>query len=81
MQTRIGKICKSFTGYILAGMFLFSVNACGESGDQVIDEATGNRALKQYEVTKDKLKSIEEKQQKRYKDIVPGEEREERRDE
>lgn len=57
------------------------MHSCGDSGDQVIDEATGNRALKQYEMTKDKIKTIEEKQQERYKDILPGAAREERPDE
>ncbi len=57
------------------------INACGESSDQVIDEATGNRALKQYKVTKDKLKTIEEKQQERYKNVLPDAAREGKPDE
>lgn len=81
MRRRIRKICKRFAGIILLGMVLVCVNACGESGDRVIDEATGNRALKQYKVTKDKLKTIEEKQQERYKDILSGAAREEKPDE
>jgi hypothetical protein len=75
------RICRSFAGFILLGIFLVCVNACGESSDQVIDEATGNRALKQYQTTKDKVKQIEEKQQERYKDILPGGAREEKPDE
>ncbi len=56
MHRRTRRICKSFAGIIiLLGMVLICMNACGDSGDQVIDEATGKRALKQYEVTKDKL--------------------------
>ena len=81
MHRRTRRICKSFAGIILLGMVLICMNACGDSGDQVIDEATGNRALKQYEVTKDKLKTIEEKQQERYKDILSGAAREEKPDE
>ena len=81
MHRRISRICKSFAGFILLGMVLICMNACGESGDRVIDEATGNRALKQYEMTKDKVKKIEEKQQERYKDILPGAAREEKPDE
>lgn len=81
MYRRISRICKRLTGYILLGMVLICMNACGESGDRVIDEATGNRALKQYEMTKDKVKKIEEKQQQRYKDVLPGAAREERPDE
>jgi len=48
MQRRISKICKSFAGFILVGMFLIFLNACGDSSDKVVDEATGNRALKKY---------------------------------
>jgi len=81
MQRKISRICKSFAGFILVGMFLIIMNACGDSGDKVIDEATGNRALKQYEMTKDKVKKIEEKQQEKYKDILPGAAREEKQDE
>jgi hypothetical protein len=81
MHRRTRRICKSFAGIILLGMVLICMNACGDSGDQVIDEATGKRALKQYEVTKDKLKTIEDKQQERYKDLLPGAERQEKPDE
>ncbi len=81
MYRRISKICKCFAGFILLGMVLIFMNACGDSGDKVIDEATGNRALKQYEMTKDKVKKIEEKQQEKYKDILPGAAREEKQDE
>lgn len=81
MLQRINRICKSVAGFILLGMGLICMNACGESGDRMIDEATGNRALKQYEMTKDKVKKIEEKQQERYKDILPGAAREEKPDE
>ena len=81
MQRRISKICKSFAGFILVGMFLIFLNACGDSSDKVVDEATGNRALKQYEISKDKVKKIEEKQQERYKDILPGAAREEKQEE
>ena len=81
MNRRISRICKSFAGIILLGMVLICMNACGESGDRAVDEATGNRALKQYEMTKDKVKKIEEKQQERYKDILPGAAREEKPDE
>jgi hypothetical protein len=81
MHRRISRICISFAGFILLGTFLIFLNACGDSGDRVIDEATGNRALKQYEMTKDKVKKIEEKQQEKYKDILPGAMREEKPDE
>ena len=81
MQRRISNICKSFAGFILVGMFLIFLNACGDNGDRVVDEATDNRALKQYEMTKDKVKKIEEKQQERYKDIRPGAAREEKQEE
>jgi hypothetical protein len=81
MHRRISRICRSFSGFIFLGVIFLFMHSCGDSGDQVIDEATGNRALKQYEMTKDKIKTIEEKQQERYKDILPGAAREERPDE
>jgi hypothetical protein len=81
MHQRIVRICRNFTGIVLLGFFLIFINACGESSDQVIDEATGNRALKQYKVTKDKLKTIEEKQQERYKNVLPDAAREGKPDE
>ncbi len=54
-----------FMGFIFMGMASGFLTGC-DSGDKVIDEATGNRALKQYNVTKDKLKAIDEKQKEKY---------------
>ena len=81
MHRRIVRIRRNYAGFILLGMFLIFMYACGESSDQVIDEATGNRALRQYEMTKNKVKKIEEKQQERYKDVLPDAAREEKPDE
>jgi len=67
-------------GFIIWGILFGCLNGC-DSGDKVIDEATGNRALKQYNMTKDKLKTIEEKQKEKYKDILPGETQESKQDE
>lgn len=59
-------IRKSLTGLMLLVMAMGGLYGC-DAGDKVIDEATGNRALKQYEMTRDKMKAIDEKQKERYK--------------
>jgi hypothetical protein len=45
---------------LVFGMAFGVVTGC-ESGDKAIDEAAGNRALKQYEMSKNKLNTIDEK--------------------
>lgn len=60
------KIKKVFIGFIISGMAFGFLNGC-DSGDKVIDQATGNQAIKQYEVTKNKLKAIDEQQKEKYK--------------
>jgi hypothetical protein len=72
MSHRIKKI---FMGFIILGMAFGFLNGC-DSGDKVIDEATGNRALKQYKMTKEKLNAIDEKQKEKYQ-TIPGDETQE----
>jgi hypothetical protein len=75
-RTRMrNKIKKVFMSFIILGMAFGFLNGC-DSGDKVIDEATGNRAVKQYEVTKNKLKAIDEQQKEKYQTIPGDEERE-----
>lgn len=69
------RIKKVFMGFIIMGMAVGFLNGC-DSGDKAIDEATGNRALKQYNVTKEKLKAIDEQQKEKYK-TIPGDETQE----
>ncbi|PKN86277.1 MAG: hypothetical protein CVU51_07465 [Deltaproteobacteria bacterium HGW-Deltaproteobacteria-1] len=79
MRHRVRKIFIVIMGFIIWGMLFCCLNGC-DSGDKVIDEATGNRALKQYNVAKDKLKTIEEKQKEKYKDIGQDETQESKQD-
>lgn len=80
MCHRVEKIFIVIMGFIIWGILFGCLIGC-DSGDKVIDEATGNRALKQYNMTKDKLKTIEEKQKEKYKDIRQGETQESKQDE
>jgi hypothetical protein len=67
------KIKKVFMGFIILGMVIVFLNGC-ESSDKIINEVTGNRAVKQYEVSKDKLKAIDEQQKEKYQ-TIPGDEK------
>ena len=69
MRNRIKKV---FTGFMILGMAFGLLSGC-DSGDKAIDEATGNRALQQYKVTKEKLNTLEEQQKEKYK-TIPGDE-------
>ena len=72
---------KTLRWYRFFLMFLFTLvgfsffTAC-DSAKDVIDEATGNRAVKQYHRTTKKLDKIAEQQEERYGNI-PGDETEE----
>ena len=54
----------------------FSLFTGCDSAEDAIDEATGNRAVKQYHRTTKKLDQIAEQQAERYRNI-PGDETEE----
>jgi hypothetical protein len=45
-----------------------------DSGEKVIDEATGNRAVKQYHQSKDDLEKIADQQDERFSGI-PGDDK------
>ncbi len=47
-----------------------------DSGKEAIDEATGHRALKQYQKSKKDIEKIAEKQAERYEGIPDDEKRE-----
>jgi len=47
-----------------------------DSGKEAIDEATGHRAVKQYQKSKKDIEKITEKQSQRYEGIPDDEERE-----
>ncbi len=65
-------IKKIFAGVIILIMAFVFLNGC-DSGDKVIDEATGNRALEQYQAAKDKLNVIDKQQKGKYQNL-PGDE-------
>ena len=46
-----------------------------DSGEKVVDEVTGHRAVKQYHKTKKDLEKIEDQQAERYKAIPDDEEK------
>ena len=48
------------------------INAC-DSAKDVVDEATGNRAVKQYHRSKKRIDKIVEQQSERYDQILPDE--------
>ena len=48
------------------------ISAC-DSGKDVVDEATGNRAVKQYHQSKKRIDKIVEQQSERYGKILPNE--------
>jgi hypothetical protein len=45
-----------------------------ETGEKVVDEVTGNRAVKQYRKTEKDLEKLETQQAERYKSILGEEE-------
>jgi cell division protein FtsW (lipid II flippase) len=55
---------------MLVGIVMIS--AC-DSAKDVVDEATGNRAVKQYHRSKKRIDKIAEQQVERYDNILPDE--------
>ncbi|MRR17186.1 MAG: hypothetical protein EG826_12095 [Deltaproteobacteria bacterium] len=74
-----GPIGKIFRGLVIGGVTIAILGGC-ESGDKVIDEATGNRALKQYQATKETLNTIDAQQKERHKALEENEAAEKRSD-
>lgn len=70
MQCRV--IRKVFVGLILWVMAFGVLIGC-ESGDKVIDEATGNRALEQYKATQKKLDTIDAREKEKYQTLQENE--------
>ena len=50
-----------------------SIMGC-DSGEKVVDEVTGNRAVKQYQKVEKDLKKLESQQAERYESILGEEE-------
>jgi len=47
-----------------------------DSGEKMVDEATGNRAVKQYHKSKKDIEKITEQQAERYKSILDDDDKE-----
>ncbi|MBW2030039.1 MAG: hypothetical protein JRH06_10600 [Deltaproteobacteria bacterium] len=62
---------KAFFPFLCAGVLIFS--GC-DSGEKVVDEVTGNRAVKQYHQSKKRIEKIAEQQAQRYEGIGSEEE-------
>ena len=62
---------------VVAAVGLCMIGGC-DSGKEAIDEATGNRALKQYHKSKKDIEKIAEKQAKRYEGIPDDEQKEDK---
>lgn len=60
-------------GLIAALIMALAPMAC-DSGEKVVDEVTGNRAVKQFHQSKEDLSDIADRQDERFKDIPEEEE-------
>jgi hypothetical protein len=60
---------------LIASAGLGMIGGC-DSGEKVIDEVTGNRAVKQYHKSKKDIEKIAEQQAERYKGIPDDDDRE-----
>lgn len=61
----------SFLMALLGALFCFCMLGGCDSGEKALDEATGNRAVKQYHKSKKDIEKIAEKQAEKYGKI-PG---------
>jgi len=57
-----------FTTLLIALVGLGMIGGC-DSGEKMVDEVTGNRAVKQYHKSKKDIEKITEQQAERYKSI------------
>ena len=67
----------AFLTALMIGAFgLFMIGGC-DSGKKVVDEATGNRAVRQFHKSKEDIAKIGEQQEEKY-GTIPGEEKEDK---
>jgi hypothetical protein len=59
-----------FFRVVLIGFVGIGLMAGCETGEKVVDEVTGNRAVKQYRKTEKDLEKLETQQAERYKSIL-----------
>jgi hypothetical protein len=67
------KIIRNLAGLIAISL-IFLMTGC-DSGEQAIDEVTGNRAVKQYHKTTEDLEKVANQQEQRYDGIAEEENR------
>ena len=60
--------CSFFMGLLLVLTVSLAFFGC-DSGEKVVDEVTGNRAVKQYHQSKEDLSKISDQQEERFKNI------------
>ena len=68
---------RAFSSFFVGLLVVLTVSLAAfgcDSGEKVIDEVTGNRAVKQYHQSKKDLSKISDQQEERFKDI-PEEEK------
>jgi len=66
--------CHPFKILLIAFAGMGVIGGC-DSGEKVVDEVTGHRAVKQYHKSKKDLEKIEDQQAERYK-AIPDDENE-----
>jgi len=64
-----------FTTLLIALVGLGIIGGC-DSGEKMVDEVTGNRAVKQYHKSKKDIEKITEQQAERYKNIPDNDDKE-----
>jgi hypothetical protein len=73
---KLRKKCRFFTLVLIVGVGFFMMGGC-DSGEKVVDEVTGNRAVKQYHKSKKDIGKIADQQEERY-GRIPGEDGEDK---
>lgn len=68
--------CRFFMSLLIALAGLGMIGGC-DSGEKVVDEFTGNRAVKQYHKSKKDIGKIAEQQAERYNSIPDADDQEE----
>jgi hypothetical protein len=70
---------KHWNWRVLLGVVLIALLSAGlipgcDSGEKVVDEVTGNRAVKQYRKVEKNMEKLEKQQTERYESILGDEE-------
>jgi hypothetical protein len=71
-RVKPGKGLRLMKGLLMGCVLVGMIGAC-DSGDRVVDEVTGNRAVKQYHKTKKDIDRIADQQSQRYDRLADDE--------